>query len=383
MLAEGMDFFTPTDHDFLTDYPADDRRPRRQRSHLRGDRRGDHHLRLRPLQRLAAHHRSEPGQRRRRGPRRRRSGRAGLPDRSATTARRRPRSSPWRDHAAAGRDDRPDQPHPQPLRPRRRLRPGDRHRRRAPPQSGVPAAAHRLDPSVTNFFTDTFDALEIWIGDNRQQIYDNFLGEVTTGNGGNIGDWFNMLNQGIIRTGVADSDTHKRIISQSGVPAQHGRLPGGRPGPARPPRRDAVVHRQRRPYHRHQRPHGARDGVRVVHRRERRPRPGPLHRRRRLHGRRRLPALHGRRAVRRRRKLHGAAADDRDHGRQRRHRRRHPEPRVGGVRHRRVLRQPHHHAPHLDEQADRRRPDQRQAVRDHAGLRARRRRPTSPSRPLR
>ena len=164
---------------------------------------------------------------------------------------------------------------------------------------------------------------------------------------------------------------------------QHGRLPGGRPGPARPPRLDAVVHRQRRPYHRHQRPHGARDGVRVVHRRERRPRPGPLHRRRRLHGRRRLPALHGQRAVRRRRKLHGAAADDRDHGRQRRHRSRHSEPRVGGVRHRRVLRQPHHDAPHLDEQADRRRPDQRQSVRDHAGLREDGAGRTSPSHPLR
>jgi hypothetical protein len=87
-----------------------------------------------------------------------------------------------------------------------------------PPQSGVPAAGRRLDPLITNFFTDTFDALEIWIGDSRGQIRDNFLGLVPTGRGGNIGDWFNLINQGIVRTGVADSDTHNRIITQAGIP---------------------------------------------------------------------------------------------------------------------------------------------------------------------
>lgn len=87
-----------------------------------------------------------------------------------------------------------------------------------PPQSSVPAAARRLDPGVTNYFTDTFDALEVWIGDNRQQMFDNFLGQVPTGKGGNIEDWFNMINQGIVRTGVADSDTHNRIINTAGIP---------------------------------------------------------------------------------------------------------------------------------------------------------------------
>jgi hypothetical protein len=73
-----------------------------------------------------------------------------------------------------------------------------------PPASTVPAQARRLDPSITNFFTNTFDALEIWIGDDRQgQILTNFLGQ-------NIGDWFNLINQGIVRTGVADSDSHTR-----------------------------------------------------------------------------------------------------------------------------------------------------------------------------
>jgi hypothetical protein len=71
---------------------------------------------------------------------------------------------------------------------------------------------------VTNYFTDTFDALEIWIGDNRQQTFDNFLGTDPVGNGGNIGDWFNMINQGIVRTGVADSDTHNTKVNVSGFP---------------------------------------------------------------------------------------------------------------------------------------------------------------------
>jgi len=83
-----------------------------------------------------------------------------------------------------------------------------------PPQSAVPGAARRLDPTVPNYFPDPIDrpdALELWIGDDRSQIYTNFLGR-------NIGDWFNMINQGILKTGVADSDTHKRTITQAGMP---------------------------------------------------------------------------------------------------------------------------------------------------------------------
>jgi len=80
-----------------------------------------------------------------------------------------------------------------------------------PPQSNVPGAARRLDPTVTNYFTSTFDALEVWIGDDRSQIYTNFLGQ-------NAGDWFNLLNQGYRKTGVADSDTHDRITGVSGLP---------------------------------------------------------------------------------------------------------------------------------------------------------------------
>jgi hypothetical protein len=80
-----------------------------------------------------------------------------------------------------------------------------------PPASTVPAVARRLNPATTNFFSDTFDALEIWIGDDRGQINTNFLGQ-------NAGDWFNLINQGIVRTGIADSDTHSRFVGASGFP---------------------------------------------------------------------------------------------------------------------------------------------------------------------
>ncbi len=80
-----------------------------------------------------------------------------------------------------------------------------------PPVSGVPAAARRLDPLVPNFFSGTFDALEVWIGESRDQVFGKFLGQ-------NAGDWFNLINQGIISTGIADSDTHRRFITQSGFP---------------------------------------------------------------------------------------------------------------------------------------------------------------------
>jgi hypothetical protein len=81
----------------------------------------------------------------------------------------------------------------------------------SPPQSMVPAQARRLNPAITNFFSDTFDALEVWIGDDRPQVNTNFLGR-------NIGDWFNLINQGIVRSGVADSDSHTTIGSVAGFP---------------------------------------------------------------------------------------------------------------------------------------------------------------------
>jgi hypothetical protein len=107
-----------------------------------------------------------------------------------------------------------------------------------PPQSAVPAAARRLDPSVTNYFSnlpsspadEKFDALEIWIGDSRGQIFNNLLGAVPTGRGGNIGDWFNMINQGILSTGIADSDTHNRLLNVAGIPRSMVASPTDDPG---------------------------------------------------------------------------------------------------------------------------------------------------------
>jgi len=91
-----------------------------------------------------------------------------------------------------------------------------------PPESTVPPEARRLDTGMSDFFTGTFDALEIWIGDDRGQIYNRFLGE-------NAGDWFNLINQGIVRTGIADSDSHTRIHN-AGFPRSMVASPSDDPG---------------------------------------------------------------------------------------------------------------------------------------------------------
>ncbi len=92
-----------------------------------------------------------------------------------------------------------------------------------PPQSAVPGAARRLDPSIPNYFDSGFNALEVWIGDDRTQVYTNFLGQ-------NVGDWFNLLNQGIVRSGVSDSDTHVKIGGQAGIPRTMVASPTDTPG---------------------------------------------------------------------------------------------------------------------------------------------------------
>jgi hypothetical protein len=77
-----------------------------------------------------------------------------------------------------------------------------------PPQSHTPGGARRLNPAVTNYFDPSFDALEVWIGtDGRNGDQQHFVGE-------NLGDWFNLLNQGMVSTGVANSDTHQRRTTQ-------------------------------------------------------------------------------------------------------------------------------------------------------------------------
>jgi hypothetical protein len=77
-----------------------------------------------------------------------------------------------------------------------------------PPQSHTSPAARRLNPGTSNFWDPGYDALEVWIGtDGRAGEIDHFMGQ-------NIGDWFNLLNQGYIATGVADSDTHHKRTTQ-------------------------------------------------------------------------------------------------------------------------------------------------------------------------
>jgi hypothetical protein len=80
-----------------------------------------------------------------------------------------------------------------------------------PPQDFQDNASRRLDPAIANLFDDSFTALESWQGTDRNDMLSRFIGR-------NLGDWFNLLNQGILRFSVADSDTHVLYRSQSGFP---------------------------------------------------------------------------------------------------------------------------------------------------------------------
>ncbi len=78
-----------------------------------------------------------------------------------------------------------------------------------PPKSSADLAGKRLDPTLGNGFDDGFDALEVWIGTNgRNAILNEFRGR-------NAGDWFNLINQGLIKIGIANSDTHDRRFTRT------------------------------------------------------------------------------------------------------------------------------------------------------------------------
>ncbi|GIW39456.1 MAG: hypothetical protein KatS3mg076_0033 [Candidatus Binatia bacterium] len=79
-----------------------------------------------------------------------------------------------------------------------------------PPRSFTDPARVRLDPTLENLYDDGFTALEMWIEGNRSQT-NRLLEE-------NLGDWFNLLNQGRRKTGVANSDTHSIVFDRSGQP---------------------------------------------------------------------------------------------------------------------------------------------------------------------
>ncbi len=69
-----------------------------------------------------------------------------------------------------------------------------------PPRSFITNPAFfRLNPAVTNFF-HAFAALELWNGSNNNH-QTQFLDQ-------RIGIWMNLLNQGILSTAIADTDTH-------------------------------------------------------------------------------------------------------------------------------------------------------------------------------
>jgi len=69
-------------------------------------------------------------------------------------------------------------------------------------------ASFRLDPSIPNLFHH-FPALELWNGYNRTHELTEFLQE-------RIGIWMNLLNQGIVSTAIADTDTHEFLNVRGG-----------------------------------------------------------------------------------------------------------------------------------------------------------------------
>lgn len=86
----------------------------------------------------------------------------------------------------------------------------------APPQSSTLPAKIRQSPAVTNLYSNEITALELWIESSRDQ---NALAL-----GENLGDYINMLNlfdaaNPLQRKGiVCDSDTHSTTIVQAGGP---------------------------------------------------------------------------------------------------------------------------------------------------------------------
>ena len=92
-----------------------------------------------------------------------------------------------------------------------------------PPQHFADGAAKRLDPTIANLFDDGFTALEVWQGTSRNNILNRFIDR-------NLGDWFNLINQGIVRTGYAVSDTHRAVATQSGFPRTYVASPTDDPG---------------------------------------------------------------------------------------------------------------------------------------------------------
>lgn len=69
-------------------------------------------------------------------------------------------------------------------------------------------ASFRLDPAIPNLFHQ-FPALELWNGYTRAHALTEFLND-------RIGIWMNLLNQGIVSTAIAGTDTHEFVNVRSG-----------------------------------------------------------------------------------------------------------------------------------------------------------------------
>jgi hypothetical protein len=68
----------------------------------------------------------------------------------------------------------------------------------------------RQDPAISNLYDDGYTTLEIWIEQDRGQT-DLALND-------NLADWAGLLNQGQFKSGSADSDTHVRRQVPAGGP---------------------------------------------------------------------------------------------------------------------------------------------------------------------
>jgi hypothetical protein len=79
-----------------------------------------------------------------------------------------------------------------------------------PPRSFTPPELIRQNPAIQNLYDDNYDSLELWVVGNRDQT--SLLQNA------NLGDWFNLLNHGHVKTATADSDTHSTAIVQAGGP---------------------------------------------------------------------------------------------------------------------------------------------------------------------
>lgn len=93
-----------------------------------------------------------------------------------------------------------------------------------PPRSFLDSATaveYRLDPTIPNYF-HAFPALEVWNGTTRSQQRE-FLDL-------RIGIWFNLLNQGILTTAIADTDTHEFLNLRTAGARTWTPLPSDNPG---------------------------------------------------------------------------------------------------------------------------------------------------------